>query len=115
MLKSTAEFDTDTRFNFILARPFWDAVCPETGAILSRGYGRVKSGNAPKYTLILPNKSLEERGGIFGDIHFNDNERKQFRAWSLSEAIRIGNEKLEKMLEKRKGEEGYNGQFDSPS
>ena len=101
MLQSTNEFDTDTRFKFVISRPWWVAVCPDTGAILGRSSGRPKSGNATKYVLILPNETIEERGGLFGRVNFDDKERKFLRAWSEAEAIQTANEKLEKMLAKR--------------
>jgi hypothetical protein len=70
------------------------AVDTETGAHLSRSYGRSKSGNGPKWFLILPldGQLFDSRASC---------ERATFRAWGLSEAIAIANEKLPKLLKRR--------------
>ena len=74
------------------------AACPETGAMLFPTNGRPKGNNAPRYVLIKPNKSLEERGGLLSRYSWDyPHGRKFVRAWSDSEAIDLANKKLEKM------------------
>ncbi len=78
----------------------WTAVDPISGAMLSRSNGR--SSKAPKYILILPNKSVEERGGLFTKHDWDYPQGRKFvRAWSGAEAIELANAKLAKMLEQR--------------
>lgn len=74
----------------------WDAIDTETGAFLMRTNGRGKGG-LPKFVLIKPNKSVEERGGLFTTYDWDDKNRKFIRAWTLREAIEIGNKRLERM------------------
>jgi hypothetical protein len=74
----------------------WDAIDTETGAFLMRTNGRGKGG-LPKFVLIKPNKSVEERGGLFTPYDWDDKNRKFIRAWTLREAIEIGNKRLERM------------------
>ena len=60
------------------------------------------TSKAPRYVLILPNKSVEERGGLFFNSDWNyPTGRKFLRAWSTAEAIEIANVKLAKMLKER--------------
>jgi hypothetical protein len=73
-----------------------DAIDTETGAFLMRTNGRGKGG-LPKFVLIKPNKSVEERGGLFTPYDWDDKNRKFIRAWTLREAIEIGNKRLERM------------------
>lgn len=77
----------------------YDAIDTESGATLQRTNGRGKGG-LPKYVLIRPNEPpapntdwMKYRLG-----HWEDRNRKFIRAWSLVEAIAIGNERLAKML-----------------
>ena len=74
----------------------WDAIDTETGAFLMRTNGRGKGG-LPKFVLIKPNKSVEERGGLITTYDWDDKNRKFIRAWTLREAIEIGNKRLERM------------------
>lgn len=99
MLQPSSAFDTSDRFAMLFKG--WVALDPETGAQLSVSYGRSKYGNAPKYYLILPNKSVEERGGLFASYDWDNEGRKVFRAWTEEEAIEIGNQKLAKMVAKQ--------------
>ena len=101
MLQPSETFSTNDRFAMLIKG--WVALCPETGAQLSVSRGRSKYGNAPKYYLIVPNKTVEERGGLFSSYDWADEGRKVFRAWTEAEAIKIGNEKLVKILAKREG------------
>jgi len=66
------------------------------GAFLMRTNGRGKGG-LPRFVLIKPNKSVEERGGLFTTYDWDDKDRKFIRAWTLREAIEIGNKRLERM------------------
>lgn len=78
----------------------WCAIDLENGAFLSMSHGR--TSKAPKYILILPNKSIEERGGLFTPYNWDyPTGRKFLRAWSTAEAIQIANVKLEKILKER--------------
>lgn len=90
----------DASFQFTAMLRGYCAICLETGAHLSRSRGR--TSKAPKYTLILPNKSIEERGGIFANYDWDyPTGRKFVRAWSDEEAIELANKKLERMLAER--------------
>lgn len=81
------------RYHFI-------AICPESGAFMARTSGNPQTGNAPKYVLILPNKSVKERGGLLTDYEWDyPHGRKFIRAWTVDDAIEIANDKLAKMLE----------------
>lgn len=78
----------------------WVAIDPESGAQLSVSHGR--TSKAPKYILVLPNRSVEERGGLFATYDWDyPDGRKFLRAWTTKEAIEIANVKLAKMLEER--------------
>lgn len=72
----------------------WSAVDVETGARLSCSNGRPKYGNARKWFLILPGD------GKLWDSRVKA-ERAIFRAESEEEAIRIGNEKLPKLIQRK--------------
>lgn len=77
----------------------FDAVDPDTGAFLWQTNGRGKGG-LPTWILILPNETVAERGGLFSkDYTWEYENRKRFRAWSLAEAIEIGNRRLAKMTQ----------------
>lgn len=79
----------------------WVAIDPESGAQLSVSHGR--TSKAPKYILILPNRSVEARGGLFASYDWDyPRGRKFLRAWTVEEAIEIANVKLAKMLEERR-------------
>lgn len=81
----------------------WVALDMESGAQLSQTHGRTKGG-LPKYVLILPNKSVEGRGGHFEYADWDyPGGRKFIRAWTLKEASDIANQKLERMLREREG------------
>ena len=100
MLKPISELPTeDERIYAWMAG--WTAVDPDSGAMLSRSNGR--SSQAPKYFLILPNKSVQERGGLFAKYDWDFPQgRKIVRAWSGVEAIELANAKLAKMLQSRR-------------
>lgn len=74
----------------------WDAIDPDTGAFLFQTNGRGKGGLST-FVLIKPNKSVDERGGLFAPYDWDNKDRKFIRAWSLQEAIVIGNARLAKM------------------
>lgn len=75
----------------------WDAVDPDSGAVLQASHGR--SRNAPRYVLTLPNRTVEQRGGLFTDFEVDYPQGRKFvRAWTLQEAIDAANKKLAKML-----------------
>lgn len=79
----------------------WVAIDIESGAQLSMSHGR--TSKTPKYILVLPNKSVEERGGLFASYDWDyPHGRKFLRAWTVEEAIEIANVKLAKMLEERR-------------
>lgn len=69
------------------------------GIILANG--RTRSG-IRRYVLILPNKSIEERGGMFAAYEWE--HRSRISAWTLAEAIEIGNQRLPKLLKKAQKE-----------
>lgn len=96
MLKQMSEFDTNTRLSALFKG--WCALCSDTGAFLSAGNGRSKSENGHKYVLIVPNETLDERGGFFGDYTWDNPRRKFVRAWSEEEAIAAANKKLSKLV-----------------
>lgn len=101
MLQPSDAFNTNDRFAMLIKG--WVALDPETGAQLSVSYRRIKYGNAPRYYLIVPNKSVQERGGLFTSYDWDDDGRKVFRAWTEQEAIEVGNRKLAKILAKQAG------------
>ncbi len=68
MLKPTSELPEQERFNAMMLG--WVAIDTECGAYLFRTYGRGKGGTAPKYILILPDKSLSERRSLFTNCSF---------------------------------------------
>ena len=77
----------------------WDAIDTETGAFLFRTNGRGKGG-LPTYILIKPNESVAERGGWLSTKYtWESKNRKFIRAWSLTEAITIGDQRLAKMAQ----------------
>jgi hypothetical protein len=79
----------------------WHALDVESGAFMYRTHGRGKYG-LPKYVLILPNKSPEERGGLLERYDWDyPSGRKFIRAWTFDEALSIANERLKKMLSAR--------------
>ncbi len=79
----------------------WRALDVESGAFLSRTHGRGKYG-LPKYILILPNKTPEERGGLLARYEWDyPKGRKFIRAWTEEEAIESANARLKKMLAAR--------------
>lgn len=94
MLKKMSEFDTNTRLSALFKG--WCALCPETGAFLSAGHGRTKSGNGKRYVLIVPIEPLANRG-LFGDYTWDNSRRKFVRTWSEDEAIISANKKLSKI------------------
>ena len=96
MLKQISDFDIDTCFAALIKG--WCALCPNTGAFLSASRGRSRSGSGHKYVLIVPNETLDERGGFFGDYTWDNHNRKFVRAWSEDEAIAAANEKLSKIM-----------------
>lgn len=105
MLQPISELPQEIQLQNIIRD--WTAICLETGAHLSRSQGRPKWNSAPKYILILPNKSIEERGGLFARYIWDyPAGRKFIRAWSDTEAIEEANRKLEKMLAKRQEKTG---------
>jgi hypothetical protein len=90
--------NTQDRFSAMMRG--WVAVDTESGAHLSVSHGR--TSRAAKYILILPNKTIQERGGLFGPCDWDYPEGRKFvRAWNSGEAIELANEKLRKMLLKR--------------
>ena len=102
MLKHINEmsFSTDERLMIFLRFRFF-AVCPESGAMLSATRGNPKNGNAHKYILIIPNKSVAARGGLLADYEWDyPHGRKFIRAWTEGEAIELANGKLEDALTK---------------
>ena len=88
---------SDERFANAL-RFRWDAVCPETGAFLAASNGRTKWGDV-RYVLILPDASIERRGGIF--TPYNWTFRSRLRAYTVAEAIEKANRLLPKLLKKQ--------------
>lgn len=77
---------------------YYDAIDTESGAILFRTNGRGKGG-LPKYVLIKP-RERPTNVADWSQYRLGDWEggnRKFIRAWSLDEAIRIGNQRLERM------------------
>jgi len=100
MLTAARELPEQDRFNAVMRG--WVAVDPITGAHLSCSYGR--TSKAPKYILILPNKSVEERGGLFGPYEWDyPHGRKFVRAWTDQEAIALADAKLIRMMVARIG------------
>lgn len=87
----------EQRIDLLFGYRDWIAVCPETGAFLSENNGRTKYGDR-RYVLILPNKSVEQRGGLFARYEWD--HRSFLRAYTRSEAIARGNELLQKLLKK---------------
>ena len=79
----------------------WDAVCPDTGAFLFHSNGRRTTGRPLRWGLILPNQSVQERGGLFESYVWEDGERAFVTAHSLAEAMGKAQERLNKMLQKR--------------
>ena len=58
--------------------------------------------NIFKYILILLNRSVDERGGLFADYDWDYPQGRKFvRAWNDVEAIELANAKLAKMLQSR--------------
>jgi hypothetical protein len=77
------------------------AIDLESGARLCKSHGR--TSKAPKYILVLPNKSIEERGGLFAHYEWDyPHGRKFVRSWGTSTAIELANVKLAKMLKEQK-------------
>lgn len=77
----------------------YDAIDPETGATLWQTNGRGKGG-LPKYVLIKPRARplpSTDWSQYRMPSDWEDKDRKFIRAWTVSEAIAIGNERLEKM------------------
>lgn len=108
MLTSVRELSDQDRMNALWKD--WVAVDPVTGAHLSRLNGRTRK--APRYVLILPNKSVEERGGLFGPYEWDYPQGRKFvRAWTVQEAIEQADAKLIKMLAARVGKEPVALQF----
>jgi hypothetical protein len=96
MLKPISELPNQDKWNAIVRG--WVAVDPDSGAQLSASHG--STSKAPKYILILPNKSVEERGGLFAPYDWDyPHGRKFVRAWTDVEAIELANAKLAKMLQ----------------
>jgi hypothetical protein len=74
----------------------WVAVDPEGGAFMFKI--RSTLGRPPKYVIIQPNKSVEERGGLFAPHQYDyPHGRKLVRAWTDEEAIASANGKLHTM------------------
>lgn len=98
MLKRIGELDLTRGEVFTAYMRGWIAIDPESGAFLHATDGR--TSKAPKYILILPNKSVDERGGLLStDMDFDyPSGRKIVRAWDAGEAIEAANVKLQKML-----------------
>lgn len=92
--------DTD-KINASLLRD-WCAIDTESGAYLKQTSGRGKCG-LPKFFVILPHKSPAERGGFFKNTVSGGFERTTIRAWTLQEAIKIGNERLPKLTKRASG------------
>lgn len=93
MLTPINQLDEQTRMDMLFKRV--DAYDPDTGANMHVSHGN--SRGAPKWFL------------FFGDMYDADGEwrpyrewRTIFRAWSLAEAIEIGNQKLAKLVAKGK-------------
>lgn len=97
MLQPIEQIETDQikLMSIYLRLPNWVAVDPDTGAFMAASNGRTRSG-ITRYWLIKPNEPLAERG-MFGNYTWSDGGRKSLRAWSLAEAIEIGNKKLAAM------------------
>lgn len=79
----------------------WSAVDPDSGAFLMRSNGRRMTGRPSRWILILPNKTVKERGGLFANSEWNDGERKFITAYTLAEVLPKAQSVLDKMLAKR--------------
>jgi hypothetical protein len=98
--RSTSFLTTGDQLEFVMRG--WVALDQESGAYLIGSRGRSSRGNAPRYWLILPEKTVVERDGYFADRDaFVEWKRTSFRAWTPEEAISIANTKLPKMLADR--------------
>jgi hypothetical protein len=97
MLQPISQLTPEQRIDALISRPNWVAVCKETGAHLSVSQGRSRYGSGRKYILILP----KAPGKLFDYGEWDNEDRKMFKAHSLTEAVETANEKLEKMLAKR--------------
>lgn len=97
MLQPISQLSQNERIDALISRPNWVAICKETGAHLSVSQGRSRSGNGRKYILILP----KTPGKLFDYGEWDNEDRKMFKAHSLTEAIETANEKLAGMLAKR--------------
>ena len=90
------------RFDNVMVH-HWIAVDPDTGATLTRSFGRTKYGDV-RCTLILPKKTPVEAGGWWEaassgwDLH--NETRKFIQAWNFEEAVELANKKLARMLKK---------------
>ena len=99
MLKPIDEIDLSGTERITAIIRGWVALDTDTGAFLSQTSGRGKGG-LPKYILILPNKSVAERGGLFASYQWDyPKGRKFIRAWTLREAVEAANIKLARMVE----------------
>lgn len=97
-LEKSSGFNVETRFAMLLRG--WVALDPKSGAFLSMSRGRTKSGQGTRYVLVLPNKTVEERGGLFTHYEWEyPAGRKFITAYSGEEAIKKANKLLHKMLQ----------------
>lgn len=79
----------------------WDAVDVENVAYLKQTAGRGKYG-LPKFLLIAPDPKPAQFTEILQAYCYPDFVRSIIRAWSLSEAIDIANQRLPKLLKRRR-------------
>lgn len=79
----------------------WDAVDVENCVYLKKTAGRGKYG-LPKFLLIVPDPKPAQLTDIFQAYSYHDYVRSVIRAWSLDEAIQIANQRLPKLLKRRR-------------
>jgi len=96
----------------------WDAVDVENVVYLKQTAGRGKYG-LPKFLLIAPDPKPAQFSDILQAYCYPDFVRSVIRAWSLDEAIEIANQRLPKLLKRRrttlapdKGQAGENSSSD---
>jgi hypothetical protein len=98
-ISDLAELPENERF--AMAMCDWVALCTETGAFLKARQGMTKWGDK-KFTLILPNRTVQERGGFLAYYEWDyPDGRRIIRAFSIEEAIAMANKKLVEMIGER--------------
>lgn len=70
------------------------AIDTETGAYLIRGYGLHKGGHLPRYVLIVPEETPQERGGLFAGKNYLYRYRAFIRAMNDEAAVHQANKVL---------------------